>query len=163
MLTAAHQVAIELNDTIYATLPTAVIHGDYTWANLGYREGRIEALFDFDWTYRQARLDDVARALLFLAFPRENPPMDDDIWTLVAPYTLDLRRAKLFLDAYEGAGGALSEVERKLLPWYVRECWLCCRIRAMRKVAEGEKLRILTFGMVPTLDHWGELDKLSRR
>ncbi len=49
-----------------------------------------------------------------------------------------------------------------MLPQYVHECWLGCRIRAMRKVPDGRKLEVLTFGMGPILDWWGALDELQR-
>jgi len=161
MLAVSRRVAADLTDELYAQLPTAIIHGDYTWANLGCRGGHIAGLFDFDWTYRQARLDDVARAVLFLAFPRDGGPSDDDIWGLVAPWTLDMRRASLFLAAYQDAAGPFNDLECRLLPAYVKECWLCCRIRAMRKVDDTDKLRILTFGMAPILDAWDTLDGLA--
>ena len=68
-------------------------------------------------------------------------------------------RARSFLSAYERHRD-LGDEERRLLPWYIRECWLGCRIRAMRKVPDGRRLEVLTFGMEPILDRWGELDAL---
>jgi Ser/Thr protein kinase RdoA (MazF antagonist) len=161
MLAAGRRVAEALDDERFARLPTAIAHGDYTWANVMFRDGAIAGVFDFDWTCRLPYLEDVARAVLFMAFPRDGGPNAHSIWSLVAPWRYDLVRAHSFLDAY-ARHHPLSTDERSLLPWYVRECWLCCRIRAMRKVADDRKLEILTFGMDPILQGWGRLDELAR-
>ncbi|MCZ7645110.1 MAG: phosphotransferase [Planctomycetota bacterium] len=161
MLEAGRRVAAELTDARYAALPHTIVHGDYTWANLTFQRGKLAGVFDFDWTYRQARLDDVNRAVLFLAFPRASGFDDASIWSLVEPYVCDRARARIFLEAY-AARHAFTPEERALLPWYLRETFLSCRIRAMRKVPDERKLEILTFGMGPLLERWAELDELLR-
>jgi len=162
MLRLAQDVETRLADDVCTRLPQTIVHGDYTWANLACRDAHIGALFDFDWTYRQAHLDDVARAVLFIAFPpATNPALTgNDIWSLTSPWRLDLDCARTFLAAYE-QHHPFTDLEREMLPWYVREVWLCCRIRAMRKVPDADKLRILTFGMEPLLDCWDQLTDLG--
>lgn len=160
MLAASEEVAGQLTDERYAALPAVVVHGDYTWANLKFRCGRLSGVFDFDWTYRQARLDDLARGLLFLAFPRAGTLDDSDIWRLVEPFIWDFPRARTFLDAYS-QHHHLTGNERAMLPWYVRETWLSCRIRAMRKVPPEQRINILTFGMNKIFEQWKRLDELG--
>ncbi len=159
ILAEARRVEGELTDGRFAALPATVVHGDYTWSNLRYRRGRVAGLFDFDWTYIQPHLEDVARAIIFFAFRRSGPLRADSIRDLVRPWEGDVGRARAFLAAYE-RHHRLCDEEHRLLPWYVRECWLGCRIRAMRKVPEEQKLKILTSGMEPILDWWGELGEL---
>jgi homoserine kinase type II len=161
MLDAAEEVASRLEDVRYAALPHVIVHGDYTWANLKFRDGRLAGVFDFDWANRQARLYDVARGILFIAFPRASAFDDSSIWSLVEPFVYDQRRARVFLDAYV-SHHAFTADERALLPWFLRENWLSCRIRAMRKVSEDQRLKILTFGMDSVFEQWNApLDALS--
>ena len=159
ILEEARRVEAHLTDERFSELPSTMVHGDYTWANLGYKDGRAAGLFDFDWTYSQPHLEDVARGIIFFAFKRPEPLSRDSIRGLVAPWEGDVERARAFLSTYE-RHHRLCDEERRLLPWYVKECWLGCRIRAMRKVPDERKLDILTFGMEPILDWWGELDGL---
>jgi Ser/Thr protein kinase RdoA (MazF antagonist) len=162
MLEAAEEVARQLDDAQYAALPETITHGDYTWANLKFRSGRLAGVFDFDWANRQARLYDVARGIIFIAFPRASTFDDSSIWSLVEPFVYNQRRARVFLDAY-ALHHAFTADERALLPWFLRENWLSCRIRAMRKVSERERLKILTFGMDSIFEQWNApLDALSR-
>ena len=162
MLAEAQRVEAALPDDLYARLPAVIVHGDYTWANLGFRGPFVSGLFDFDWTCRQARLDEVARGVLFIAFPRLGPLAADTIRGLVAPWRPDTGRARRFLHAYE-RHCPLSDREWAVLPWAIRECWLGCRIRAMRKVPPSQRLEILTFGMDGILAGWDLLDGLSAR
>jgi len=153
MLAEARTVEAHLPDDRVAALPTVIVHGDFTWGNLMFRNGELAGVFDFDWTYRQTPLDDLARAILYIAFRRPWPLRDDSIWDLLVAWEPDLERAALFLGTYEARRPLTSE-ERGLLPWFVRETWLSHRVRGMRKVPDGEKLELLTRGMGPILDRW---------
>lgn len=151
MLAQLQQAAAELPDARVAALPHCIVHGDYTTANVLFRADAVGGVFDFDWTYRQARLDDVGRAILFFAFRRPHPIDEGSIWSLVQPWQGDLERARCFLDAYTRRL-ALTPDERAFLPWFIAETALSMRVRAMRKVPDERRLEMLTFGMAPVLD-----------
>ena len=162
MLALLEATARALTDERVAALPHCVVHGDYTSANVFFHGDAVAAVLDFDWTYRQARLDDVGRALVYFAFRRREAIDEGSIWSLVQAWEGDAARARRFLAAY-GKGVALTPDEWETLPWFVMELALSMRVRAMRKVPDGEKMRILTFDMGPVLD-WLEdgVGSLSR-
>ena len=151
LLAETHRVADVLTDDRVACLPQVIGHGDYTAANVFFRGDEVAAIFDFDWTSRQTRLDDVARGIVFLAFPRREPLIDGDIRSLVAAWQGDAGKAERFVRAV-GEVFPLTAEEWELLPFFVRETWFGARIRAMRKVPDGQKLDLLTHELSSTLD-----------
>ncbi len=151
MAAMAERVVESLPDDAVDALPHCIIHGDYTWANILFRNGRVAGIFDFDWCDRQPRIHDLARGLLFFATFRERPLDPNSIRHLVQAWRGDEDLGRTFLNAY-AEEVQLTEDERRLLPAMIAETWLCCRIRAMRKVPDEEKLEILTDGIAPTLD-----------
>ena len=150
MLDLLADASEELTDERVAALPQCIVHGDYMSANVFFRRNKVAAVFDFDWTYRQARMDDVARGILFFAFRRREPIDGGSIWSLMQAWTPDVGRARLFIKSY-GRRVGLTREERACLPWFLRETALSMRVRAMRKVAEGRKLEMLTFDMGPVM------------
>jgi len=132
------------------SLPSAIIHGDYTPANVLFRGDSVGGIFDFDWVSRQPRVIDLGEALIFFAFTRRDPIDPDDIWSLVQGWAPDLDAARAFLAAYQ-AEWPLTREEARALPYFMRETWLGVRIRAMRKVPTEERLRILTQDGLPPL------------
>ena len=140
-----------LPDERVAALPHYIVHGDFTHANLGYLDDEVAGLFDFDWTYRQSRLVDLNRLVLFFGFTRKGAIDSGSIWSLVQAPAPDMARARLALDAY-ARDAPLTDEERACLPWFVREMALSMRVRAMRKVADEEKLDMLTRDMGPLMD-----------
>ncbi|MHB0878256.1 MAG: phosphotransferase [Anaerolineae bacterium] len=150
MLASARRLGSELSPELVASLPHTVTHGDYTPANVQFRGDTIGGIFDFDWVSRQARLQDVGEALQFFAFPRLRELDPDSIWSLVGAWRPDPNAAALFLHAYQDEW-PLDAAEGAALPLFMRETWLGCRIRAMRKVAPQDQLRILTEGALEPL------------
>ncbi len=150
-LAAADRVAAALPDDEVDRLPHCIIHGDYTWANVMYRGESVAGIFDFDWCDRHPRIHDLARGLIFFAGRRTGPLNPDSIWHLVQGWTADASRTEAFLSGY-AEHVELTEAEHRLLPPMIAETWLCCRIRAMRKVPDEEKLEILAGDLAPSLD-----------
>ena len=151
MLTLLEEAADYLTDDRVAALPQTIIHGDYTGANVFFKGDDVAAILDFDWTCRESRLDDLARAILFFACRRRQPIEDGSIWSLVQAWQADSHLAGVFLASY-GEHIQLTADERSALPWFMREVALSMRVRAMRKVPDDRKLAILTFDMNPVLD-----------
>lgn len=145
MLVAAEALREQLTEELVASLPRVIIHGDYTPANVMFRGSQVGGIFDFDWASYQPRLVDVGEALQFFAFRRETPIDPDSIWSLVQEWTPDDQGAHTFLRAYQSVWPLLPQ-EAQALPLFMCETWLGIRIRAMRKVEPGERLRILTEG-----------------
>jgi len=157
LLVASDRIARALPDDLVDRLDRCVIHGDYTWANVMIRDGRVAGVFDFDWTGLQPRIHELARGLIWFAGRRTGPLDPDSIWHLVQTWTTNEQRTQAFLDGY-AEHITLTDAERRSLPAMVAETWFCCRIRAMRKVPDAEKLDILTDGLAPTLDFLDNAD-----
>jgi len=151
LLAAADRTAAALPDDEVDRLGHCIIHGDYTWANVMYRGGSVAGVFDFDWTGRQPRVHELARGLIWFAGLRTGPLDPDSIWHLVQGWTGDESRTQAFLTGYS-KHIELTDMERRLLPPMIAETWFCCRIRAMRKVPDDEKLQILAGDLAPSLD-----------
>ncbi|NLS75719.1 MAG: phosphotransferase, partial [Chloroflexi bacterium] len=150
MLAAAEELSRAPLGSWVESLPSAIIHGDYTPANVLFRGDSVGGIFDFDWVSRQPRVIDLGEALIFFAFTRRDPIDPDDIWSLVQGWAPDLDAARAFLAAYQ-AEWPLTREEARALPYFMRETWLGVRIRAMRKVPTEERLRILTQDGLPPL------------
>jgi len=157
LLTAVDRVIAVLPDDEVGALPHGIIHGDYTWANVLYRGPHVGGIFDFDWTDRHPRLHDLARGLIWFAGQRTGPLDPDNIWHLVQGWRADPRRTEVFLAGYSEQID-LTEAERRLLPSMIAETWFSCRIRAMRKVPDDQKLHILTGDLALTLDFLDRAD-----
>lgn len=157
MLQAANALGQQLDLQAIAALPTVIIHGDYTPANVSFRGNNVGGIFDFDWATRQTRLIDIGEAIIFFAFRRPGPIDPGDIWSLVQTWEPDMSCARYFLRAYQ-RHWPLGQAEAIMLPYIMQETWLGIRIRAMRKVPTEQQLEILAKGALSPLD-WLEQHK----
>lgn len=123
-----------LNDVAYSKLPQTLIHGDVHGDNLLFRGDEVVGLLDFDQVTIDARLVDVADALV--AFAHGKPPENWSPWG-VYDGPLDLQRARLLLDGYEAAG-TINAAERAALPLIVEVLWLQGNLRRVLTTAEAE-------------------------
>ena len=133
------RVRRELDEKLWPELPKAVIHGDIHTGNVYFRDSRVAAVYDFDYLSLQARLRDVCDALMFFASLRHRPVEPDDIYSLTAPYRLDLQRATILLEGYQNTT-RLTECEWDAIPWILRSQWCQIRLRGSRKVPVQQKL-----------------------
>lgn len=146
----ADRLRREFPDDLYWSLPCQVIHGDYHPANVKFQNGEVVGIFDLDWASRQPRLTDFADGLLFFCGLRRTPLDGSDIFSLTQSVTLDWHRLRAFASAYCQTV-ALTVAERQALPDFLRARWVYCRTDAMRKVPEGQKLRLLLADVEPPL------------
>ena len=149
------RVETHLADTAYRALPQCVIHGDIHPGNVKFSDRGQVLFFDFDWCSRQACIRDVADVLMFFAFGRARPMDPDDIWSLTAPWTPNLPRARLAWQAYASVR-AVESAEVASLPWLMRSRLIQARVSGMRKVSPDKGIRFLTQdidGPLQWLDH----------
>jgi len=123
-----------LPDPAYAALPQLLIHGDIHRDNLLFRGDAVAALLDFDQVTCDARIVDLADALVGLA--PGDPPQGWSPWG-VYDGPLGADRAALLLDAYDAAAG-LSSAERAALPVLVETVWLQGNLRRVLLTPEGD-------------------------
>ncbi len=130
----AAELRTRLSDVAYAKLPQSMIHGDVHSDNLLFRGDEVVGLIDYDQITIDARLVDMADALV--AFAQGKAP---DNWSPWGVYNgpLDLERARLLLDGYEAAG-TLSSSERSALPLIIEVLWLQGNLRRVLTTAEAE-------------------------
>jgi len=133
------QVKKTLDSGWYATLPAAVIHGDFHPGNVRFRDSRISAVFDFDYMSLQARARDVGDGLMFFASRRIKGMNPDEIVSLTQAFKIDFEWAKEFLRGYQKKI-ALTHEEWRALPWLIRSRWLQIRLRGSRKVPTEQKV-----------------------
>lgn len=92
--------------------PELHVHGDYHAHNLAFASAGVSAIYDFDASHWQRRVDEVAYSLLYFAgvrwddAPGVTPPLVDD--------GLDILSANRFLTAY-GREAPPAEGEARLL------------------------------------------------
>jgi homoserine kinase type II len=141
----------ELDDGLYELLPRAVIHGDVHPGNLRFCEGRVTAVYDFDYLGLQARARDVSDAILFFASRHRRPLDPDDIRSLTQPVIPDSRRTAAVLAGYESLS-PLTPLERTALPLLMRSRWVQVRLRGCRKVPESERVEFALAGFDEVID-----------
>jgi Ser/Thr protein kinase RdoA (MazF antagonist) len=151
LLAAADRVVAALPDDEVDRLPQCIIHGDYTWSNIMFRGPSVAGIFDFDWTDRQPRVHELATGLIWFAGVRSQPLDPDSMRSLIQDWVGDPERTRAFLEGYD-EHVTLTEDERRLLPAMIAETWFCCRIRAMRKFPDEQKLDVLVGDMQRSLD-----------
>lgn len=132
----------ELDATLYPALPRTVIHGDFHPGNVRFRGPRVAALYDFDYLAVEARVRDVADALMFFAAERSQPLDPDNIHSLTQPFVLSREASGAVLAGYQSID-RLVVAEWRALPWLVRSRWIQIRLRGSRKVAAAEKVRFV--------------------
>jgi len=128
------ELRARLNDVAYAKLPQTLIHGDVHGDNFLFRGDEVVGLLDFDQVAIDARLVDVADALV--AFAHGKPPENWSPWG-VYEGPLDLQRARMLLDGYEAAG-RISAAERSALPLILEVLYLQGNLRRVLTTPEAE-------------------------
>ncbi|WP_129674901.1 homoserine kinase [Candidatus Chloroploca sp. Khr17] len=114
-----------LSEQSYEALPHVLIHGDVHRDNLIFRGDTVAALIDFDQVTLDARLVDLADALVDFAVGM--PPKDWYPWGVYAG-PLDAQRAAQLLNGYDQIA-PLSSYERKALPLMIEVIWLQGNLR----------------------------------
>jgi len=131
-------------------LTHTIVHGDYTSANIKFIHNRVGAIFDFDWTSRQNTLYDISRGLVYFSFTRGGCLDGGNIRSLVQPARMDIEKVKIFLAAYRKEF-IFTETDAENLPFALKEFFLGARIRALRKVPDIEKKKMLDDSLLDML------------
>lgn len=133
------QGRIELEDTLYPSLPQTVIHGDFHPGNVRFRGADVAALYDFDYLSVQARARDLVDAIMFFASDRDSAFETDDIRSLTQSFTPNFTATQALLEGYQSIN-PLTEREWQTLPLLIRSRWVQMRLRGSRKIPESEQL-----------------------
>jgi homoserine kinase type II len=107
------------------SLPHLVIHGDYYAGNLLFEGDRIAGVVDYDHARLQARVVELAEALIYFASPRPG-----HLKHLVYPGFLQWEPFTRFLRHYARVV-TLEENEVRALPDYVRCIWLAISLQRL--------------------------------
>ena len=146
----------ELEATLYAQLPRAVIHGDFHPGNVRFRGTEVAALYDFDYLAVQARVRDVVDALMFFASVRTSSFEPDSIRSLTQPFVPDAALARPLLAGYQTVL-PLTADEWQAMPLLLRSRWIQMRLRGSRKVPPEQQLDFALDGFGPVIE-WLEKD-----
>ncbi|NTU84162.1 MAG: homoserine kinase [Chloroflexales bacterium] len=123
-----------LPEPAYMALPQVLIHGDVHRDNLIFRGDSVAALIDFDQVTMDARLVDVADALVDFAVGAA--PSDWYPWGVYAG-PLDAERARNLLRGYCQMN-PLTPAERSALPVIVEVIWLQGNLRRVLMTLDAE-------------------------
>jgi homoserine kinase type II len=123
-----------LPDAAYAALPHVLIHGDMHRDNLIFRGDTVAALIDFDQVTVDARIVDLADALVDLAVG--DAPPDWFPWGVYAG-PLDERRSRLLLEGYTMIA-PLTPAERHALPILIEVIWMQGNLRRVLGTSDAE-------------------------
>lgn len=123
-----------LPDTAYAALPHVLIHGDLHRDNLIFRGDSVAALIDFDQVTVDARIVDVADALVDLAVG--DAPPDWFPWGVYAG-PLDSQRAHLLMEGYTMMV-PLTPAEQTALPVLIEVIWMQGNLRRVLGTSDAE-------------------------
>lgn len=127
----AAQLRSELSDTVYRSLPHLIIHGDIHSDNLRFYGNQVAALLDFDQISWDARLVDLADALV--AFASE--PLQEPSWGVFVG-ALEPQCATELLGAY-AEQFPLTLAETVALPTVIELLWLQGELGRVRSTPEG--------------------------
>ena len=141
----------ELEASLYASLPHAVIHGDIHPGNLRFLGADVAALYDFDYLSVQARARDLVDALIFFASERSLPLEPDDIRSLTQTFVPNLAASKTVLAGYQSVS-RLTDREWRALPLLMRSRWIQMRLRGSRKVPASEQADFVLHNFSTVLD-----------
>ncbi|GAB4436090.1 MAG: homoserine kinase [Chloroflexi bacterium OHK40] len=123
-----------LPEAAYAALPHLLIHGDLHRDNLIFRGDTVAALIDFDQITLDARIVDLADAMVDLAV---GPAPPDWFPWGVYPGPLDAERAGLLLAGYDQVA-PLTASERAALPTILEVIWLQGNLRRVLSTADAD-------------------------
>lgn len=138
-------------ESIYPSLPQAVIHGDFHPGNVRFRGAEVAALYDFDYLAVQARVRDLVDALMFFASERSAPFDPDDIRSLTQPFVPDFAASQALLEGYQSVS-LLTDDEWRVLPLLIRSRWIQMRLRGSRKIPSSERPDFVLRGLSSVLD-----------
>lgn len=130
----AAELTAQLGEKAYAALPHLLIHGDVHRDNFLFRGDAVVALLDFDQVCRDARLVDLADALV--DFATGHPPQNWSPWG-VYDGPLDPERTRVLLEGYQRAA-PLSPAEVTALPIIVEVVWMQGNLRRILSTQEAE-------------------------
>ena len=127
-----HVAELKQRFAAHGRLPCVVIHGDYYADNLLFEGDRIIGVVDYDKARWQARVAEVAEAVIYFGSPRPG-----NLSFLVYPGCLCRDPVVQFLSAY-GHETDVTEQEALALPDYIRAIWISvsCQQLAERRVPE---------------------------
>jgi homoserine kinase type II len=134
----------------HRALPGLVIHGDYYAGNLLFAGDRIVGVVDYDKARWQARVVELAEALIYFASPR--PGQLQHLVYAGYPEWSQLRR---FLQAYCHIA-PLVDAEAKAVPDYVQCIWLQMSLCRLRDKAERPPEAREALAEVFALGHWAQ-------
>ncbi|MCF7689544.1 MAG: phosphotransferase [Cephaloticoccus sp.] len=140
----------ELESSLYAALPRAVIHGDFHPGNVRFRGPEVVALYDFDYLAVQARVRDVVDALMFFASDRPAPFQPDDIRSLTQPFKPNVSAARDLLAGYQSIR-PLTNAEWQALPLLLRSRWIQMRLRGSRKLPIPDRIGFVLQDFSPVI------------
>ena len=123
-----------LSEAAYIALPHVLIHGDIHRDNLIFRGDTVAALIDFDQVTLDARLVDLADALVDFAVGA--PPADWYPWGVYAG-PLDAGRSRSLLHGYCQVV-PLTPAEQAALPIMVEVIWLQGNLRRVLMTRDAE-------------------------
>lgn len=123
-----------LPEGVYAALPRLLIHGDMHRDNVIYRGDTVAALIDFDQVTIDARIVDLADALVDFAVGAA--PGDWFPWGVYAG-PLDPQRAGLLLTGYNTIA-PLTSAERNALPVLLEVIWLQGNLRRVLGTSDAD-------------------------
>lgn len=123
-----------LPEAVYESLPYVLIHGDVHRDNLIFRGDVVAALIDFDQVTMDARLVDLADAMVDFAVGPA--PHDWYPWGVYAG-PLDATRVRNLLEGYNEAL-PLTDGERAALPVLIEVIWLQGNLRRVLMTSDAE-------------------------
>ena len=144
------ELDILIKDFRTENLTHSIVHGDYTTANVKFRNGKVAGIFDFDWTSFQNTLYDLSRAIIYFCFRRKSAVDGGNILSLVQPCHIDTENTRVFIDSYMEEF-TFTGHDAENLPYALKETILGSRIRAMRKVPDAEKGKLLDSSLTELL------------
>jgi Ser/Thr protein kinase RdoA (MazF antagonist) len=147
-----------LDNRLWPRLPKAVTHGDIHPGNLRFRNAHVAAVYDFDYLSVQARVHDIAHALMFFGGERDSVLDPDDIRSLTQAFRLDETLTRHLLGGYQEIS-SLTDLEWEAIPLVIRSVWAQVRLRGSRKVPEAERASYVLdryFEVVDWLDQSAE-------
>ncbi|NTV64981.1 MAG: phosphotransferase, partial [Oscillochloris sp.] len=130
----AAELHARLTDKEYDTLPHVLIHGDVHRDNMLFLGDHVSGLLDFDQVAIDARIIDVADALV--DFAQGQPPQNWSPWGVYSG-PLDIERARMLLDSYDTAS-PLTKTECSALPMILEVLWLQGNLRRVLTTSEAE-------------------------
>lgn len=142
-----------LPDSLYNRLPHTVIHGDYHPGNVGFADGEVCAVFDFDWISWQPRIRDVGDGIIYFSAIRPEPFDGGNIYSLTRGCTFDFERSAAVVAAYQQAASEpLTAEELACLPLFMAARLIYSRIQALPKIPEERHVEMLTKEIAIPLD-----------